>query len=233
MTNDRWTIETPDGSFHAHIAKPEGEGPWPVVIAIQEIFGINDVMREVCATLASHGFLAVAPDLFWRLEPGIELTDKTKAEWEQALGYMNRFDVDKGVDDIAATIRHARNHGSSTGKVGAVGYCLGGKLAFLTATRTDADGAVGYYGVGLEALVGEAEKLSKPLMLHIAGQDSFSSDDARAVVVGALKDHPLVTLHVYEERDHAFARPGGEHFHAADAALADQRTADFLKAALG
>ena len=226
MPNQRWTIETPDGEFGAYVATPAGDGPWPAVIAIQEIFGINAVMREVCDRLADLGFLAVCPDLFWRLEPGIELTDKTPQEWKQALGYMNRFDFDKGMADIQFAIHQIRARADCTGKVGAVGYCLGGHLAYLTSTRTNIDAAAGYYGVNLQARLDESPKA--PLMLHIAQNDSYTPAEARDQVIAALKGHALVTLHVYLGRDHAFARPGGEHFDKADADLANQRTANFL-----
>lgn len=230
MPTDTWTITTDDGSFSAHVAKPAGEGPWPAVVAIQEIFGVNAVMATVCEWLAGEGFLAIAPDLFWRLEPGAVLTDRTKAEWDKALDLMNRFDVDAGVRDIQSTIDAVRASALCTGKVGAVGYCLGGRLAYLTAARTDAGAAVGYYGVGLEGLLGERPR--SPLMLHVAGRDSFSSKEAEAAVVGGLRDEPNAAVHVYPERDHAFARPGGEHFHQGDADLANQRTVEFLNAHL-
>jgi carboxymethylenebutenolidase len=202
----------------------------PAVVVIQEIFGVNAVMRQISDELAAHGYLAICPDLFWRLEPGIELTDKTEAEWAEAKAYMGRFDVDKGIEDISTTVAFARKLDGSTGKVGAVGFCLGGKLAFLTAARTDADAVVGYYGIGLEGLLDETIKA--PLLLHIAGRDSFSSKEAETKVVAALKDNPLVTLAIYPERDHAFARPGGEHYHAADAALAEERTLAHLSKGL-
>ena len=226
MPNQRWTLKTPDGPMDAYVATPEGEGPWPAVVAIQEIFGINAVMRDVCDRLADLGFLAVCPDLFWRLQPGIELTDKTPQEWKQALDYMNRFDFDKGMEDIQATIHQVRARPDCTGKVGAVGYCLGGHLAFLASTRTNVDAAVGYYGVNLQARLDEAPKA--PLMLHIAEADAYTPAEARDKVIAAMKGHPLVTVHVYPGRDHAFARPGGEHFDKADADLANQRTANFL-----
>ncbi len=119
------------------------------------------------------------------------------------------------------------------GKVGAVGYCLGGRLAFLTATRTDADASVGYYGVGIENYLAEAEKLANPLMLHIAEEDGFAPKEAQALIIAALKDHPMVTIHTYPGRDHAFARPGGAHFHQGDAAKANDRTVAFFKQHLG
>jgi carboxymethylenebutenolidase len=231
------TITVPDGSFSAYVARPSGskrqEGTrGPAVIAIQEIFGINAVMRGVCDALAAQGYLAVCPDLFWRLQPGVELTDKTKAEWEEALSLMNRFDVDAGVADIQATLDAVRALPECDGKVGTVGYCLGGKLAFLTATRTDADASVSYYGVGLEPLLGEIEGMKHPLLVHIAGEDGYTAPDSRQRILKALEHQPMITVHVYPGRDHAFARPGGEHYHAADAALADQRSLAFFKAYL-
>lgn len=227
MPNQRWPIKSSDGQFDSYLALPEGSGPWPGVVVIQEIFGINAVMREVCDSLAALGFMACCPDLFWRLRPGIELTDKTPEEWKEALGYMNQFDMDRGVADIQATISQLRGRDDCTGKVGAVGYCLGGHMAFLAATRTDVDASVGYYGVNLQARL--VETVGRPLMLHIAHEDSYTPPGARDQVVAALAGHPMVTLHVYPGRDHAFARPGGEHFHQADAGLANGRTADFFR----
>jgi carboxymethylenebutenolidase len=229
--SERISIRTPDGSFSAYVARPAAARA-PAVIAIQEIFGVNQVMRDVCDRLAGLGYLAVCPDLFWRLEPGVDITDQSQAEWDKAFDLFGRFDVDKGVEDIRAAIDHARALPGCDGKVGAVGYCLGGRLAYLTATRTDCDASVGYYGVGIETYLGEAERLSSPLMLHIAEEDAFVPKQAQALIIGALKDRPEVTIHTYPGRDHAFARPGGAHYHAGDAELANQRTAAFFEAHL-
>lgn len=226
------TIKGPDGDFAAYVARPKADRA-PAVVVIQEIFGVNAVMRQTCDSLADQGFLAVCPDLFWRIEPGIDITDQTQAEWKRAFELFNAFDVDMGVRDIRATIDQVRQDGACTGKVGAVGYCLGGLLAFLTAARTDSDASVGYYGVNIEARTAEADKLAHPLMLHIAEEDQFVPKPAQALVIGALKNHPQVELHCYPGRDHAFARPGGEHYHEADATLANQRTLDFFKTHLG
>lgn len=227
MPNERWTIKAEGGDFHAHVARPEGPGPFPAVVVIQEIFGVNAVVTEVCDALAGLGFLAVAPDLFWRLEPGVVLTDRTQAEWDRAFDLMTRFDVDQGMADLQAVIDACRASPLCTGRVGAVGYCLGGKLAYLTAARTDADASVGYYGVGLGDLLQERPRC--PLMLHIAGRDQFSSPEEQARVTDSLAGAPGVEIHVYPERDHAFARPGGKHFDRDDAGLANERTAAFLK----
>jgi carboxymethylenebutenolidase len=226
--SERISIKVPDGSFSAYVARPAAAKA-AAVVAIQEIFGVNAVMREVCDQLAAHGYLAICPDLFWRLEPGVDITDQTKGEWDKAFDLMGRFDVDQGVEDIRATIDHVRNDGACSGKVGAVGYCLGGRLAYLTATRTDSDASVGYYGVGIEAYLGEAERLAHPLMLHIAEEDAYVPKEAQAMIIATLKDHPQVTIHTYPGRDHAFARPGGAHYDAADAAKANGRSLQFFQ----
>ncbi|HZC16976.1 MAG TPA: dienelactone hydrolase family protein, partial [Caulobacteraceae bacterium] len=222
----------PNGEFGAYVAAPTA-APAAAIVVIQEIFGVNAVMREMTNRLAAQGYLAVCPDLFWRLEPGIDITDQSAAEWKRAFELFNAFDVEAGVRDIAATAEAIRKDPRCNGKVGAVGFCLGGLLAYLTAARTDADASVAYYGVGLERYTAEADKLVNPLMLHVAEEDQFTPRPARDLIMAALKNHPHIEIHTYPGRDHAFARPGGEHYDAADAALAESRTLDFLKRNLG
>ena len=232
MSGKDITVKGDDGSFGAYLASP-ASGKGPGVIVIQEIFGVNDVVRAICDAHAARGRFALAPDLFWRLEPGVQLTDKTQEDWGKAFGYMQRFDADKGVTDIQTSIAHLRKVPGCTGKIGTVGYCLGGQLAFLSATRTDSDANVGYYGVMLEKRLNEAGKIKKPLMLHIAGKDAYQPPEARAAIIDALKGNPLVTIHVYPEMDHAFAREGGQHYDKANADLANTRTDNFFRQHLG
>ena len=226
------TITTPDGDFSAYVARPKAESA-PAIVVIQEIFGVNKVMRDIADGLAAQGYVAIVPDLFWRIEPGIDITDQSEAEWKRAFELFNAFDVDAGIGDIAATITKARELPGVNGKVGAVGYCLGGLLAFLTATRTDVDASVSYYGVGIEKHVNEAEKLTHPLLMHIAEKDQFVPPEAQELILSALKDHPQIELHTYAGRDHAFAREGGAHYDAADAAKANGRSLTFFQKALG
>ena len=228
---ERISITTPDGAFQAYVARP-ARSPAPAVVVIQEIFGVNAVMRKMTDDLAAQGYLAICPDLFWRIEPGIDITDQSPEEWKKAFGYFNAFDVDAGVKDIAATIAAIRNDPGCSGKVGAVGFCLGGLLAFLTAARTDADAAVSYYGVGIEGRLAEEEKMTRPLLMHIAEEDQFVPKTAQAMILQALKDHIGIEIHTYPGRDHAFARPGGEHYNPEDAALAEQRTLEFFRKTL-
>jgi carboxymethylenebutenolidase len=229
---ERISIRTADGEFSAYVARPKAAKA-PAVVVIQEIFGVNQVMRDITDGLAGQGYLAICPDLFWRIEPGIDITDKSEAEWKRAFELFNAFDVDAGVKDIQATITAIRADAGCTGKVGAVGFCLGGLLAFLTATRTDIDAAVSYYGVGIETRTPEAEKLAEPLLLHIAEEDQFVPKEAQAAILRDLKNHPQIEIHTYPGRDHAFAREGGEHYDAHDARLAGGRTLQFFQRTLG
>ncbi|MEQ8404900.1 MAG: dienelactone hydrolase family protein [Oceanicaulis sp.] len=222
MSGKEITITGPDGAFMAY---ENGEGP--ALIVIQEIFGVNQVMRDLVDDYADQGFRAICPDLFWRIEPGVNITDQTKEEWDKAFDLFGKFDVDAGIKDIAATLNYARRAGN--GKAGAVGYCLGGLLAYLTACRTDADACVGYYGVNIHEKLDEAKDIDKPLMLHVAGQDQFVPAEAQQKIMDGLADNGHVTIHHYPDRDHAFARRGGEHFHAEDADLANTRTRAFLQ----
>ena len=229
MSVESVTISTPDGDFAAYVAHPATE-PAAAIVVIQEIFGVNAFVREACERLAAQGYLAIAPDLFWRIEPGIDLTDHTDADWKRAFELYNAFDVDAGVKDIAATIDWIRP--KSSGKVGAIGFCLGGLLAYLTATRTDADASVAYYGVGIDKFTAEADKLANPLLLHTAEEDQFVPKEAQAQIHTALKNHPHVEIFSYPGRDHAFSRTGGDNFNAEDAATAAERTFAFFSKAL-
>jgi carboxymethylenebutenolidase len=227
------TIRAADGgSFSGYLATPKN-GKGPGILVIQEIFGVNQVMRDITDGFAAQGYVALCPDLFWRQEPGIQLTDKTEAEWARAFQLYQGFDEAKGVNDLKASLAHLRGLPACTGKAGSVGYCLGGKLAYLMATRSDADCNVGYYGVGIDKALDEASKITRPLMLHIAEKDEFCPPEAQAQIKAVLGKNPKVTIHSYPGLGHAFARPGGEHYDKAAAETANQRTAAFFKQHLG
>lgn len=213
------------GSFTGYLAKPES-GHGPGVVVIQEIFGVNAVMRGITDQFTQNGFVALCPDLFWRQEPGIQLTDQTDAEWARAFELFQGFDLDKGVADLDATIETLRKMPACSGKIGTVGFCLGGRLAYLTATRTKTNAAVGYYGVYLTEHLNEIIRC--PLMLHIAGADEFVPAEAQKQIHAALDRHAKVTLHDYPGLGHAFAREGGKHWDAQAAKTAHARTLTFF-----
>ena len=227
------TIRANDGSgeFTAYCAMP-ASGSGPGVLCIQEIFGVNHAMRDIAEYWASQGYVAVAPDLFWRQEPGVDITDQTDEEWKKAFELYQGFDVDKGIDDLKATAAHMRAMAGCNGKIGTVGFCLGGKLAYMLACRANLDANVGYYGVGIEEMLDEAANISAPLMLHIAEEDGFVPKEAQAAVRDGLAGNAHAEVHSYPGMDHAFARIGGKPYDEENAALANGRTAALFEKAL-
>jgi carboxymethylenebutenolidase len=221
------TIKSFDGGeFDAYLALPAG-GYGPGIVVLQEIFGINDYIRRVADWYAAHGFVAIAPDLFWRIERGVQLTDKGD-DWNRAIDFYQKIDEDKAVEDSAATLDYLRRHTACSGRAGAVGFCMGGNLAYLLSVRFKPDCAVGYYGVSIEKTLDEAKNLNNPLMLHIAGDDKFCPPEAQRQIHEVLDSNPLVTIYDYPGREHAFGRNGGEHYNAADAELANLRSLEFF-----
>ena len=215
-----------DDHFKAYVARPADE-PKAAIVVIQEIFGVNAGIRRKCDKLAEAGYLAVSPDLFWPLERGVELDPDVEPEFQRALELMGKFDQDEGIRDIEATIKWARDQ-IGGGKVGAVGYCLGGRLAYMTAARTDSDATVGYYAVGVDELLREKEAIANPLMLHIPTEDGFVDKETQKAMHEGLDPHPKVTLHDYEGMDHGFATEFGKRRDEKNAELADKRTAEFF-----
>jgi carboxymethylenebutenolidase len=194
---------------------------------LQEIYGVNRFLRGVADWYAAHGFVALVPDLFWRIQPGIELTDKGD-DWKRAIELYQQIDEAKAVQDAAATLEFLRKHPACSGRAGALGFCMGGNLAYLLSVRYSPDCAVGYYGVSIEKSLDEAKNLNNPLLLHIGGRDKFCPPEAQAQIHAALDANPLVAIHDYPDMDHAFARSGGEHYDAAAAELANLRSLEFL-----
>ncbi|MFO1067490.1 MAG: dienelactone hydrolase family protein [Geminicoccaceae bacterium] len=219
------------GAFKAYVAKP-AQGSGPGIVLLQEIFGVNSTMREQADAWAAEGYVVVVPDLFWRIKPGIEL-DYSPEGWQEAFGCFQKFDVDKGIEDTQATLDAMRKLPSLKGKIGAVGYCLGGKLAFLTATRTDVDCSVCYYGVGIEGFTGEIKNIKGPVVMHFAELDKYAPKEAVAQVKAAAAGNDLVTIYEYPGVDHAFARVGGDHWHKPSAMMAYSRSLALFRQVLG
>jgi carboxymethylenebutenolidase len=221
------TIHGADGDFAAYLALP-ASGAGPGLVVIQEIFGVNQVMREVTDWFAAAGYVSLCPDLFWRQEPGIQISDKTEAEWQQAFQLYQGFSVDKGIEDITASIAALKATPGCNGRIGSTGYCLGGLLAYLTGCRTEAQASVGYYGVGIEKHLDEAANITGRVLLHIAEADKFVPREAQAAIAQGLAGNAKITLHSYPGMEHAFCRIGGEHYDADAADLANQRTLAFF-----
>lgn len=222
-------IEAPDadGGFPAYLAEPAATTTAAIVV-IQEAFGLNARIRRRCDLLAEAGYLAIAPDLYWRIEPGIELDPDVEDQVARGVGLLNEFDADRAVGDIGAAIATARPRLAPGGKVGALGYCIGGKLAYMTAARTDVDASVGYYGIGIDTLLGEMGAIANPFMLHVGKDDPYFHMDAQERIRVAFEGDPKLSMHQYEGAGHGFAAEFGKRRVEAAAALAERRTADFF-----
>lgn len=225
--NNSINVTTRDGSFHAFMARPQVQ-PAATIVVLHEIFGINADMRDRCIELADEGYIAICPDLFWRQERGVDLSDQTESEWKKGFALYNAFDLSTGISDIAATLDAGRSLEGATGKIGVTGYCLGGLLTFLAAARLGADAAAVYYPGGAENHLAEVEKLTTPMLLHLAEEDEYIPRAAQLRIIAALEGRPNVKVNSYPGCSHAFARHRGIHFDAGAATLADARTAAFF-----
>jgi len=224
---DRIAIEGRDGAFGAYIARPAAF-PAPAVVVLHEVFGVNADIRKTCDELAGEGFIAVAPDLFWRQEPGVDLGVTSEPDWQHGLRLYQAYDRDAGVGDIRDTLDVVARLPDCTGKLAVQGYCFGALMTFLTAVRGRVDAAVAYHGADTEKYLGEVDNLSAPLLMHLGEEDEFISKAAQAQIKAALADKPNAIVYGYPGQRHAFARHKGAHYDPAAAALANGRTAEFL-----
>ncbi len=219
-----------NGDVPALVVHPDG-APRGTIIVVQEIFGVNPGIVQKAKDWAALGYLAIAPDIFWRQQPGIELDPDVPEEFQQALGFMGKHDFVRGLEDLRAVLAWAR--AQHNGKVGLVGFCMGGLIAYQMAARTDIDASVGYYGVGIAGLVDEAANIKGQLLLHIPTADGFVPAEQQAAMHKALDGNPHVTLFDYAGLDHGFADTFGKRRSEAGAQLADERTRAFFANVVG
>jgi carboxymethylenebutenolidase len=224
---DRIAIEGREGAFGAYIARPKVLLA-PAVVVLHEVFGVNADIRQTCDELAEQGFIAVAPDLFWRQEPGVDLSVTSEADWRHGLRLYQAYDRDAGARDVKDAANVAAKLPECAGQVAVLGFCLGGLMTFLTAARYGVDAAVAYHGGDTEKYLGEVDGLHAPLLMHLAEEDEFISKPAQAEIKTALAGKPNATVYSYPGQNHAFARHNGAHYNAPAAALANGRTSEFL-----
>jgi carboxymethylenebutenolidase len=213
------------GSFTAYLSAPS-RGKGSGIILMHAIFGVNAEMRAYADDFAAHGFVALCPDMFWRLEPGVELTPGTPEGTRRSTEMARGFDAKTGVQDLKAALAALRRYPACTGKVGTVGYCLGGKMAYLMALDSDAECNVGYFGVGIEKLLDRAPQVARPLLLHIPENDEHCPPSAQQAIKTAL--HGRAEMHTYPGAGHAFNRVRGRNFHQEATTVSFGRTNEFL-----
>ena len=216
------------GAFDGHLVLPDS-GRGPGVIVLQEIFGVNSYLKEAGERLAGLGYVALLPDLYWRIEPGIALPHDEES-LQQAFGYMQRLDVDQAIDDAGAALDHLRGLPEVTGGVGVLGFCLGGRLAYHVAARSSPDVAVSYYGSGIADALDEADRIECPIIFHYGDADPFIPNEQVARIRETVGGRPVAEVHVHEGAGHAFDNHEAPQFHQPEAAAAAwDLTADFLR----
>lgn len=226
--SEKLSVTSADGSFSCYVARPALSGKYPVIVILQEIFGVNAGIRSIADSYAAKGYIAVAPDLFWRSAPNVDLSDAKPDDLTQAFAFYNAYDLDQGVKDIIATIAASRKLDGANGKVGVSGYCLGGLLTYLSATRSDADAFAAYYGGATEKYLDEAPQVKAPLLYHLAEEDEYINHAAQAAIKAAFADNQSAQFYSYPGCHHAFARPDGGHANVSAAKLANERTDVFF-----
>ena len=218
------TLTALDGhQLSAYVARPEGD-PIGGLVVVQEIFGVNQHIRSVADGYARDGFLAVAPALFDRIERGVELGYEG-VDAQRARSFIPKLDVDKALADTVAAMEFAA---SETGKkIAVIGYCFGGTIAWLTATRHHPAAAVGYYGGRIANY--SKEELSAPVMLHFGKQDAHIPAEEVETIHA---DHPEVQIYWYDA-GHGFNCDARSSYNQPSAILARERSLAFLKEHLG
>ncbi|MEG3086898.1 dienelactone hydrolase family protein [Sphingomonas sp. PB4P5] len=224
---DYITISTDAGEFQAYRARPDLPVA-PAVVVLHEVFGVNADLRQTCDELARQGFIAVCPDLFWRQQPGTDLSVTSEQDWNKGLALYGAYDRDLGVRDVVETIRHSASLEGASGKVAVLGYCLGALMVFLTAARSDVDAAVAFHGADTEKYLDEAKSITAPMLMHLGEADEFVSPAAQSAIKAACADRPNIRIFSYPGCHHAFSRHGGAHYDAGAAAKANTRTWAFL-----
>jgi carboxymethylenebutenolidase len=221
-----------DSAMRAYKALP-ASGRGPVVVVLQEIFGVNAAMRSVADDLAANGFVALVPDMFWRIEPGIEL-DYGEEGLQKARAAWQAFDMEAGVADAAAAIAAGRKLAEGTGKVAVLGFCLGGQVAVKAAAREPADAVVSFYGVRLHESLDEIAGLACPTLFHFGDADGHIPAETREAIGGVASGKPAMEMFVYVDAGHGFFnafRPSG--FNAKAHEQSRVRSLDMLSKALG
>ena len=212
--------------FTGYLSVPES-GKGPGLLLIQEIFGVNSHIRDVADLYADAGYVVLAPDVFWRVEPGVQL-GYTPDDMQKGMALAGKLDVDETIGDLSATCAKLRTIPGFGGKIGTVGYCMGGKFAYLMATRDRVDAAVSYYGGGIDQYLADAKNLHCPIMMHFGAKDAHIPISSVEKIEAALKPHGHVEVYVYKNADHGFNCDQRATYHRPSAMLAFARSDSFF-----
>ena len=217
------------GEFSGYLALPES-GRGPGLVVVQEIFGLTDYIRGAADRLAGLGYVALAPDLYWRLEPAVDLDERKEGALEKAFGFMQRLDFAKAAEDGAAALQHLRKLPEVVdGRAGILGFCLGGGIAYFVAANSDPDTTVSYYGSAVPDAVGLAPQVTCPILFQFGGADAYIPAEKQQAIRAAFAGHANAEFHVHEGAGHAFDNHNAAMFHHERAAAdAWKQTEEFL-----
>lgn len=228
MTQQTIPVRTTNNEIFSGYLAPAKNGKGPGIVMVQEIFGVNKGIREAADRFAKDGYTVLAPDLFWRFKPNLELTDKGE-DLEEAFDYYHRFDVKQGVSDLGQAVKTLRQHPACTGKVAILGFCLGGKLAYLTAADRVVNAAVAFYGGGIADHLNLAKAICCPLLMHFGEEDEMMPSEQTDAIRAAFSGRKEVEVEMYPGVGHAFYNHTRASYDASAAELAHQKTLEFLK----
>ncbi len=224
-------IQATDGGWFAgHLALPDS-GSGPGMVVIHEIFGVNGYIEGACERLAKLGYLALAPDLYWRIEPGIAVDERSADFMERGFGYLQRFDFERGAVDATDALEHLRRLSEvEGGKAGILGFCLGGTISYLVAALGSPDVCVSYYGSGVPDALDRAGQVECPILFHFGTADAYLPPAKQEQVRAAFAGRRDVEFHIHQGANHAFDNHVAGVFHHPQAAAdAWRQTSDFLR----
>ena len=221
------------GEFAGYLALPDS-GSGPGLVVIQEIFGVNDYIKNCCQRLSELGYLALAPDLYWRLDSGIAIDEREPSGLQRALGYVRRLDFTKARDDGTAALEHIRGLPELVGRqAGILGFCLGGNIAFMVAAVSNPVTCVSYYGSAISDTLNLATQISCPILFHFGDADANIPLKKQQAIMKAFARHPQAEFHVHEGAGHAFDNYNAAMMYQEQASReAWAQTVDFLKRTL-
>jgi carboxymethylenebutenolidase len=219
-------VPTRDGGHMPAFAFQPASDRAPGIVVVQEIFGVTDYIKQRARDVAALGYVVLVPQLYWRLGSDVTLPENTPDGLQQAFGYMQRLDQQRAVLDTADAIAHLRK---SAGRVGVLGFCMGGRLAYQVAATSNPDAVASYYGSGIASQLDLAAKISAPIIFHFGDNDSYLPVSDANAIRDAFAGHSTAEVHMHAGAGHAFDNPSPMFHHAGASAEAWPQTVAFLK----